>query len=274
MAINPEIMKHLNEEMDRHAAFLSYDRCTTQELRSFCYHRGIVVNDKSAKARPKLIRRLKRKDKKATFHSFTALPAELRLEIYKYHFAAVQIQAASLPLAPPLCQVSRWVREETLALFYQMCTVYLQAPLYLYDPAAEPLLSLQYGAYTRWLFLFANHEASTLFSRAPSYVRENLGSFRLYGGLYTLSPCGVRVVWEATVSPRDGEVRLVEVEVEDVFPDCGEWMDYRGKACERHGELVAYGLRALLGRDETQSRLQSSAQTNEEDESDGGVKLE
>ena len=50
-----------------------------------------------------------------------------------------------------------------------------------------------------------------------------------------------------TISRRDGEVRLVEVEVEveDVFPGCGEWMDYRGKARERHGELVVSGLRDL-----------------------------
>lgn len=74
------------EKLDERApkGLLSYEKFSTRQLRSFCFRRGIVVNDLSPKARSKLIKRLERSDKnpRFDFRYMAKLPREIRDMIY------------------------------------------------------------------------------------------------------------------------------------------------------------------------------------------------
>lgn len=53
------------------------------------------------------------------------LAAELRIMIYTFHLQDLDTQSAELPITPPLTQVSRQLRSESLPLFYSTCSLSL-----------------------------------------------------------------------------------------------------------------------------------------------------
>ena len=98
---------------------LAYDACTTDELETFCKDRAIRTEGQ--KARSGLINLLEQADESLIFVLFSDVPPELRNRIYSYNLDASC--PTNRPHPPPITQVCRQLRQESLELYFLTCTV-------------------------------------------------------------------------------------------------------------------------------------------------------
>ena len=105
--------------------FICYDTCDDQELKKFAIDRGII-SLRQKPTRKWLVDTLTQADEERTFHQFTALPSELRLQIYGLHLADFTDRALYLPAQPPIARTCQLLRTETLPIFYRDCTIQLR----------------------------------------------------------------------------------------------------------------------------------------------------
>lgn len=94
---------------------LAFDACSNEELQLFCRDRHINIEGK--KTRNNLIRHLEQADEAAAFDRFLDLPAELRNRVYIYHLDTFE-QTTHRPRPPPITELCRQIRQETLLLYY------------------------------------------------------------------------------------------------------------------------------------------------------------
>ena len=120
---------------------LSYEPCTTLELRRFIVDRCIGISaTKPTKA--DLVAILETADDEACFPQFTKLPAELRLCIYTMYFDSFSEEIPVTPCQPPLVKVSSQVRLESLPVYYSTCVFELRMRL----SASAPYVATADGA--------------------------------------------------------------------------------------------------------------------------------
>ncbi|KAK4635432.1 hypothetical protein CLAFUW4_01843 [Fulvia fulva] len=117
-----ERLLDLQSRADRE--LLSYQDCDTRDLKKFHKQRGIKTLVRGKDTKGKYIAALEEADDNAAFGHFTDLPAELRLLIYEYHIGAHEDEAAETNgthprVPPPITEVSRLIRHESLPIFYE-----------------------------------------------------------------------------------------------------------------------------------------------------------
>lgn len=114
---------------------ISYEMQSLPELKRRIDERGlsIPVDQKYASWSFRAI--LERADDNATFHRFTDLQPELRLQIYNHHFNSFTATDAYIMSQPPITGVRKSVREESLPQFYGCCL--FKATLFPYSSALK-----------------------------------------------------------------------------------------------------------------------------------------
>lgn len=96
----------------------SYDRTNNKELRNIASRRWPNSSTLNETSRRELIEMMEQADEEGQkFGRFLELPPELRVRIYELHFESFGTVYG--PSDPPITKVSRVVRQESLALFYQ-----------------------------------------------------------------------------------------------------------------------------------------------------------
>ncbi|KAK4610813.1 uncharacterized protein CLAFUR5_14057 [Fulvia fulva] len=127
----------------------SYHSCTIPELEGYVRARRLPVQTGRGRKldvkKAYLVSALEDADDDLSFERFEDLPAELRLRIYGLHFASfkerivwtgkfqqptcheLESKPMSIPSLPPLTEVSRLMRQETLPVFYQTMPSFLHA---------------------------------------------------------------------------------------------------------------------------------------------------
>ncbi|KXT04173.1 hypothetical protein AC578_51 [Pseudocercospora eumusae] len=105
---------------------LLYETCSSEELQVFCQQRGINLPRGcyriTRRARDEMIERLESADDNIIFHKYVDLPAELGLLVIESYMSSVpRVSLNDAP--PPICGVSRTVRHDSLATFYQNRTL-------------------------------------------------------------------------------------------------------------------------------------------------------
>lgn len=164
---------------------LSYDACSSKELKTFCSQRNVKVSKKPLKK--ELVDCLEDEDEMATFDRFLDLPPELRNRIYSLHFDSIDTPL-NLPQPPPITTVSRQVRQESLLLFYQTCRTIMS----FHSDVSARTFGYRLSSKTQ---VSARLSTARLFSRAPSECLGNIRKLRLEG---TVCPPQhwVRTAWE------------------------------------------------------------------------------
>lgn len=117
---------HIQLLMNRlEKGLMTYDACSYEELLKYCVQRHIPVTQsgirKTNESKRELMAALLDADEEHAFHRFTELPSELRNLIYGFsfeYFDSSRNHGAARP-PPPIAQVSRLLRSETLPLFYK-----------------------------------------------------------------------------------------------------------------------------------------------------------
>ena len=102
--------------------FPSYDKYSAKELKGFCEQRQLQIGATTKK--DDFVRILEPADDSATFDRFLDLPAELRNTIYALQFET--FGAIERPAEPPITQVSRQLRQESLGLFHRTCVTLVE----------------------------------------------------------------------------------------------------------------------------------------------------
>lgn len=103
----------------------SYEACSKETLKTFCARRGLQISKPKSK-KGELIQLLEKADDDQTFVRFMDLPPELRVHIYELSFKS--FGRLDYPAQPPITQVSRLLREESLPVFYKTCTFMITVP--------------------------------------------------------------------------------------------------------------------------------------------------
>lgn len=118
-------MTYLISRCDR--GMMSYEKRNKTDLKLFCQARGIKLPFAKGLKKAALISLLEGEDEEGTtFRYFLDLPPELRLRIYEHYFSAfenglVNLQWLGIILQPPpISQVCRLLRQETLPLFEKL----------------------------------------------------------------------------------------------------------------------------------------------------------
>jgi hypothetical protein len=96
-----------------------YTPCDEVELRSFCIGRRLIKPDYPFHSWYHFARMLSVADAHETFEKLLELPRELRCRIYELYFRSFDV--LDQPVQPPISQVSRLLRTETLPVFYEVC---------------------------------------------------------------------------------------------------------------------------------------------------------
>lgn len=118
--------RHIQLLMNRlEKGLMTYDACSYEELLRYCVQRHIPVTGSNIRktngSKRELMVTLLNADEEHVFHRFTELPPEVRNLIYGFsfeYFEACRTRGAARP-PPPIAQVSRLLRNETLPLFYK-----------------------------------------------------------------------------------------------------------------------------------------------------------
>lgn len=122
----------LLERSDR--GLLYYDNYSLEELKSFVDGRGLTYPSRSRRTKKTVIAMLELADDEPRFERLLDLPAELRVHVYEVYFARLS-QLANfkdgrnrIPFyhqQPPVTRVSRLLRQETLNMFYEVCSLFV-----------------------------------------------------------------------------------------------------------------------------------------------------
>ena len=146
----------------------SYVECSNAELRAFIAARKIeieaFITPGTLGLRSQLIKRLDYADQNPTFPKFMSLPPELRNRIYEMHFASFEHRIPA-PVQPPLTLVSSQVRQETVQMFYRICSF----SLIFYNTSPNmPPLSAGRGRWA-WRLRVPSRIVSFVHSLKPEY---------------------------------------------------------------------------------------------------------
>lgn len=116
------------------AKYRFYRRQSTAELSQFALQRGVL--DSASSDREQLLALLNQADDDFRF-DLLGLPAELRNNVYRLAIQdhePLRCQTHRCKInPPPLTQVSKIVRSESLRIFYQACRLPILKPLYVDD---------------------------------------------------------------------------------------------------------------------------------------------
>ena len=157
---------------------LSYDKCSAVELRIFCSSRLLRLHGKERKQQLiyLLEDEVEDEDEEATFEQFLELPSELRTRIYSFHFQ--EFEDFKRPVPPPITEVSRQFRHETLLLFYGTCMMTIEI-----SPSAH-----YYGNNGVWFIepsrMMASKDARTTFSYIPEKFLRVIRRLNIKGAVF------------------------------------------------------------------------------------------
>jgi hypothetical protein len=117
---------------------MSYEGVPIRELKLYLIQRGLPVIDMDKKVTlTGLKAQLEQADEDVTFR-LSDLPPELRNIIFSYYFdSVVDVRYAPLKHQPPISQVSRIIRRETLPLFFGRFAFIFTFSRYPTQPAAD-----------------------------------------------------------------------------------------------------------------------------------------
>jgi hypothetical protein len=99
---------------------LRYEGYQISELRSFCRQRKLAVPNLWRARKMQLVEALEQADEVMKFQKLFDLPPELRVLIYTTYFDS--LPKLEEPIQPPVCKVSRIIRQESLPIFFKTCT--------------------------------------------------------------------------------------------------------------------------------------------------------
>ena len=170
---------------------LSYDGCSTKELKRFCERRRLTLGKKTT--RKEIIHLLELKDDCATFDRFVDLPAELRNMVYTKHYGS--FKPLRYPIPPPVTAVSQQIRKATRLLFYRSCTIKVQL-------SVKNALSRSWGQrLPRSQGVYAEAATTRLFSKGPQSMIGNVRKLELTGPVF-LSQHWVAARWCVNLDDR------------------------------------------------------------------------
>ena len=181
---------------------LSYDTCSTDELRKFCLQRQLVCASRPKK--DDLVQGLEEADEMATFNRFLDLPPELRNRIYSLHFQT--FEPLGRPTSPPITRTSRQLREETFLLFWQSCTLRIENFVRSFWPHTGLFESFIEADIPIW----SNHDALRTFSRLPEEYLGNIRKVRLVGAVSAPKPSmeWIYAEWHIDLGLHGDQVRM------------------------------------------------------------------
>lgn len=230
---------------------ISYDKRKTDELLSFCAARHIDVTkiqNGGEGYKNRLIDLLEAADEEATLERFIDLIPELRVLIYTAYFESFEVNnEAVLSIPPPITEVSKLVRNETLLLFYQTRRFYIklnrlfQGPL----PPSDSFTPMP-----------ASRVALRFFEKAPLQYVQSIRRVRLYHPSVQTTKYGGRAIFECDIDlhTRRTEAKVISARRLGNFTMFGGFQDaleehIRKKTCVPEGnpELGREGVTALQG---------------------------
>lgn len=104
--------------------FLSYEKLSARELRSFVKQRGLPKMATTKSTTATLRAQLEQADEDATFDRFSDLPPELRQRIFEHHFDSFDVPPKYVTRPggqPPVIFASKQTGLEAPPLFYSRC---------------------------------------------------------------------------------------------------------------------------------------------------------
>lgn len=111
---NMEKLAEANARCQR--GFLSYNGCQPRELVAFCAQRHIQIPGGPKAKKAQLMQCLHEADEQLSFPRFMEMPPEVRILVYVAYYSS--LGRIFHPTQPPLSEVSRLIRQESLPLFY------------------------------------------------------------------------------------------------------------------------------------------------------------
>ena len=176
-------LEALAERCDR--GHQSYESYTVATLRQLIEDRDLKITSPRKANRKQLIQHLEDADDiddevedSRQFPRFLELPPELRNAVYAFYFKALKVVPQRFS-QPPLCTVSRELRAESLALFYEHSTFSLSM--------AQPLLNYGYVAVNHQSKLFRDNTPASDFTRIKHLsIDLEIGSFLGAVGTWTI----------------------------------------------------------------------------------------
>lgn len=195
---------------------MSYERLKVGELRKFARDRKIIL---STRTKDGVISALEAADDVAIFRHLFDLPPELRNRIYTLYHES--LETLDYPRTPPLLRASRQLRQETLLLFYQSCTIFLV----LSDDSHEKLCRMHASVEDA----LPNGDMSstkTIFSRLPIDYLGNIRKLHLVAPVSTSKNRWVYGEWFVDLGVNGNATRISraiarcnEVEFDPSFED-------------------------------------------------------
>jgi hypothetical protein len=220
---------------------LSYEGYTIAELKGFCIQRGLAIAENAKK--DIIVRYLEEEDERATFTRFLDLPAELRNRIYTMHFES--FRKLDLPTTPPITQVCRQLRQETLILFWQSCKAIVDTGgSFRLDEAprcTHRLIRRKTYGYP------PSRETFRLFSALPSLQLGNIRKFELEGVIATPTHW-VSASWDIDLGSGRSGVHVTAIEPDPSIEGCPD--DFRAWRT-KYESRIKKGLEAMMAREGT-----------------------
>jgi hypothetical protein len=187
------------------------------------------------------VRELEADDERATFTKFLGLPPELRNRIYTVHFES--FPNLDLPTTPPITQVSRQLRQETLTLFYHTCKLIINIHRETFDD--EPPRCIRRLIRDRLFKEQPSRATSRLFSIFPSQHLGSIRKFQLRGMIGTPTRW-IEVSWEVDLGGGRSGVRITAVVPKPRFQN---YLDIFRPAREKYEPRIRQTLEAIVTRE-------------------------
>lgn len=219
---------------------LSYEACTTAELKAFCLQRKILLTGNLKKG--VLVLRLEEEDEDATFSQFLDLPPELRNRVYSIHFESFANLA--LPTTPPITRVSQQLRQETLLLFYQSCTAIVNISGATSDTLPRVYPRFHFGRPNTLRYKGDAAATGALFSGLAEPYLGNLRTLCLRGTV-TTATAWVEASWDFDLASGVISARVTRFEAD---PE-DDLMDGLPAAREEHGVRIKTELETIVARE-------------------------
>lgn len=206
---------------------LRYEDLNERTLRNFCRDRKLLqkMGDFTHK---ECIQKLEDADERVTFTRFIELPAELRVEVYKWHFAQLQTDGEKrrrrvrvhdgegpLPQAP-IAKVSRRLRAEALPIFCD------EMP-----PVFHIVIHHNWNGVPRARF---TSKGERFVEQAANSAVQRISSFRLRIG--PGMELGCASAWSVEMGERDGSLAVRELCQEGYLSRNGDWVN-----SDSHGDF-------------------------------------
>ena len=185
----------LHSRRDR--GLLSYEKYDSATVKEFYVKRNLHFGKHARRLNFTWV--LENADDEITFGRFLDLPSEIRNQIYTLHFES--FEPLTRPLPPPITTVYRQIRQETLMLFSQTCTVsisFTPKGLTLHTWGMRVLPKMQ---------LWPHYSTQYLFRLVPKDLIGNVRKLHLTGVVH---PPGywVETSWDVTLGSGSQQVKI------------------------------------------------------------------